>query len=85
MVLFLGHPSGNETWRSLTSVKCAFASTEKDNRRSTERRWTSCCGVFTGRLMMPELKDRKLGHVHGKRMAGQKANGSGSAGSLWGL
>lgn len=34
--------------------------------------------------MVPDLEDRKLGHMHGKVTAAQQANGIGSAGNLWG-
>lgn len=33
---------------------------------------------------MPDLEDRKLGHALGKRTVIQTANGTSSAGNLWG-
>jgi len=72
---------GNETQRNFFHT---FASNRRDRRRNTERRWSLCSVSFAGRLMVPDLEDRKLGHMHGKVTAAQQANGIGSAGNLWG-
>lgn len=72
---------GNEAQKKFFHT---FASNRRDSRRSTERRWSLCSGPFAGRLMVPDLEDRKLGHTHGKVTAAQQANGIGSAGNLWG-
>lgn len=72
---------GHEAQRSLTSVKHKFESKERGHRRSTEKRWTLCCGAFA-RRMLPDLEDTKSGHALGRRMAAREANGTGPAGNL---